>query len=176
MTLESLGNLGEFISSIAVIISLVYLAIQIKKSTETERTSTYQSIVSDFGHMNQSMASDPDLTFLYVNAMEDFEALDVAEKARISQTFYMTFRFFENMYYQYRKGYLEREVWIGWQRLMLTYFARPGFQTWWKARRDVFSEPFAEFLETTKLDRRVVSYAEITRLGSGPAPSEEVSG
>jgi len=176
MTLESLGNLGEFISSIAVLISLVYLAIQIKKNTETERTSTYQSIVSDFGNMNQSMASDPDLTFLYVKAMEDFAALDAAEKARISQTFYMTFRYFENMYYQHRRGYLEAELWVGWQRLMLTYFARPGFQTWWKARREVFSEPFADFLETAKLDRPIVSYAEITRLGSGPAPSEELPG
>jgi hypothetical protein len=168
VTLESLGNLGEFVGSIAVIISLVYLAIQIKKNTEAERTSTYRSIVSDFGFMNQSMASDPELTMLYIKGMEDFGALEPSEKARVSQVFYMTFRYFENMYYQHRRGYLEGEVWTGWERIMLAYFGRPGFQTWWSARRDVFSESFVRFLETSESDHPVVSYDEITRLGADP--------
>ena len=86
------------------------------------------------------------------------------EKARVSQLFYMTFRDFENMFYQHRKGYLEDEVWKGWERLMLTYFSREGFQTWWSVRREVFSEPFALFLETQKLDRAVASYADVTNL------------
>jgi len=162
MNLEALGNLGDFIGSIAVLVSLVYLAIQIRKSTETERTSTYQSIVSDFGQMNQSLAADPELIALYVRGLEDFDALDATARARISQVFYMTFRYFENMYYQQRKGYLEDEVWVGWKRLMLTYFSNPGFQTWWGMRRDVFGEPFARFLETTPLDRPLPSYPELT--------------
>jgi len=74
MSLEALGNLGEFVSSIAVLVSLVYLAIQIKKSTETERTSTYRSIVCDFGQVNQILASDPNLNLLYARALEDFDA------------------------------------------------------------------------------------------------------
>jgi hypothetical protein len=172
MSLESLGNLGEFIGSIAVLVSLVYLAIQIKKSTETERTSTYQSIVSDFGHMNQSLASDPELTLLYIQALEDFDRLNSTEKARISQVFFMTFRYFENMYYQHRKGYLDDEVWIGWKRLVLTYFASPGFQAWWMLRRDVFSEPFVRFLETTESDRPLTSYSELTRAGNAGAHTE----
>lgn len=162
MNLEALGNLGEFIGSIAVLVSLVYLAIQIRKSTETERTSTYQSIVSDFGQMNQSLAGDPELIALYIRGLEDFDALDATARARISQVFYMTFRYFENMYYQHEKGYLEDEVWLGWKRLMLNYFANPGFQTWWTMRRDVFGEPFTRFLETTSPDRRLLSYPELT--------------
>jgi hypothetical protein len=166
--LEALGNLGEFVGSIAVLVSLIYLGIQLRKSAETERTSTYQSIVSDFGRMNQSLASDPELLILYVKAMEDFESLTPSEKARISQVFYMTFRYFENMYYQHRKGYLEAEVWGGWKRLMLTYFARPGFESWWQMRRAVYSDSFATFLETEKLDRPVASYADVVGISTSP--------
>ncbi len=171
VTLEALGNLGDFLGSIGVFVSLIYLARQIKKNTETERTATYRSIVSDFGQLNQSLASDPELIMLYIRGMEDFSDLRETEKARLSQAFFMTFRYFENMYYQHRRGYLEDEVWIGWQRLMLTYFDRPGFRTWWSARRDVFSPPFARFLETTELDVPVASYADITRLTSDAAAS-----
>ena len=172
MTLNELGNIGEFISSIGVIVSLVYLAVQIRKNTETERTSTYQSVVSDFGSLNRTMASNAELSYLYVKAMENFGDLDSDEKARVSQLFFVTFHYFENMYYQYRKGYLEEDVWRGWKRLMLTYYASPGFQTWWSIRRVVFSESFGEFLDTAELDIDVASYKDVTQLGSNAAPSE----
>ena len=164
MTLDQLASIGEIIGGIAVVISLVYLAIQIRSNTETERTSTYQSIVSDFGALNNTMASTPELSHMFVQAMENYHQLSSDQKARISQVFFQCFRYFENMFYQHQKGYLDDEVWTGWKRLMLTYYSRPGFQTWWEHRRDVYSEPFAIFLETEKLDREIASYHEIANL------------
>lgn len=162
MTFNELGNIGEFVSSIAVLISLIYLAIQVRKSAEAAQTSTYHSIVSDFGQMNQVMAAEPDLSFLYVTALESFADLEPSEKARISQLFYLTFRSFENMFYQRKKGYLEDDVWIGWKKLMVSYFQRPGFQIWWSMRRDVFSQSFVEFLEHA--EREILpSYQDLIR-------------
>jgi hypothetical protein len=169
MTLDQFGSIGEMIGGLGVIISLAYLAIQIRKNTEAERTSTYQAVVSDFGALNNTMASSPEQSHLFVKAMENYNQLSSNEKARISQLFFQCFRFFENMYYQHRKGYLDEEVWTGWKRLMLTYYSRPGFQTWWGHRRDVYSEPFAIFLETEKLDRKITSYHEISNLESVPS-------
>lgn len=167
MSIEELGSVGEFLSSIAVLVSLIYLAIQIRRSTEAARTSTYQSVVSDFGALNRAMASEPELSILFVNAMEDFDSLSAVEKARVSQLYFAVFHYFENMYYQYQKGYLESEVWQGWERLMLTYHSRPGFQSWWILRHDVFSKSFVDFLRTTKLDKPVASYYEITQVKRG---------
>ena len=164
MTIAELGSIGELLGSIAVFISLIYLAFQIRSSTDAARTSTYQSVVSDFSALNQSMSSTPDLSLMFVNALEDFSSLSADQKARVSQLFFMTFRNFENMYYQNRKGYLEEDLWIGWKRLMLTYYARPGFQTWWSIREDVYSQAFAEFLRTEKIDKPVKTYYEVTQL------------
>jgi hypothetical protein len=166
MTLDQLGSISEIIGGLGVIISLVYLALQIRKNTEAERTATYQAIVSDFGALNNTMASSPELSHLFVQAMEDYHQLSSNEKARISQLFFQCFRYFENMFYQHRKGYLDEEVWAGWKRLMLTYYSRPGFQAWWGHRRDVYSESFAIFLKTEKLDRNIMSYHEISNLQS----------
>lgn len=164
MTLDQLASIGEIIGGIGVVISLVYLSIQIRANTEAERTSTYQSIVSDFGALNNTMASTPELSHLFVQAMENYHQLSSDEKARISQLFFQCFHYFENMFYQHQKGYLDEEVWLGWKRLMLTYYSRPGFQTWWEHRRDVYSESFAVFLETEKLDRKIATYHEISNL------------
>ena len=43
MTLEDLGNLGEFIGAIAVVASLVYLAIQIRQNTARIRENSHVS-------------------------------------------------------------------------------------------------------------------------------------
>lgn len=169
MTIAELGSLGELLGSVAVFISLIYLAFQIRSSTETARTSTYQSVVSDFSALNQSMTSTPDLSLLFVNALEDFASLNADQKARVSQLFFMCFRNFENMYYQHRKGYLENELWLGWKRLMLTYFARPGFQSWWSIRADVYSASFGEFLRNEKIDKPIKSYYEITQMTAASA-------
>ncbi len=40
MTLEQLANMGEFVSEIAVIASLIYLALQIRQNTKSVRSST----------------------------------------------------------------------------------------------------------------------------------------
>ncbi len=164
MDLDQLGSIGSIISGIAVVISLIYLAMQIRQNTEAERTSTYQSIVSDFGFMNNNLAGNAELSHMFVDALENYNKFDDEEKARISQMFFQIFRMFENMFYQQKKGYLDQDLWIGWKRLMLTYFARPGFQTWWEHRRVVYAEPFVEFLETEELDITVKSYKDITSL------------
>ncbi len=161
MSIQDLGSIGEFLSSIAVLVSLIYLAVQIKHNTAAAQTSTYQSVVSDFGALNRAMARTPDLAMLFVNAMEDFGSLSASEKARVSQLYFSSFHYFENMYYQNQKGYLENEVWEGWKRLMLTYHSRPGFQAWWVLRRDVFSKSFVEFLSKEKLDKPVASYFDV---------------
>jgi hypothetical protein len=158
VNLDDLGNLAELVAAIGVMVSLIYLAFQIRRSSETERMSTYRAIVSDFGSLNQSIASDPELALLFANGLETFGELTEVEKARLSQYFYSIFRYFENMYYQHTRGYLDDEVWIGWQRMILTYFQRPGFQVWWEQRRLVFNPKFVEFLETTEADVEIVSY------------------
>ena len=173
MTLEQIASIAEIVSGVAVIISLVYLAIQIRTSTEAEKSSTYQAIVSDFGALNNTMASTPELSHLFVQAMENYHQLSPDQKARISQLFFQCFHYFENMFYQNQKGYLDEEVWTGWKRLMLTYYSRPGFKTWWEHRRDVYSESFAVFLETEKLDRKVASYFEVSNLKAGLSETPE---
>ena len=164
MSFEELGSLGELLGSLAVLVSLVYLALQIRRSTEAARTSTYQSVVSDFGALNREMASTPDLAMLFANALEDYKSLSASEKARVSQLYFAVFHYFENMYYQYQKGYLEPDVWQGWRRLMLAYYSRPGFQSWWALRQDVFSETFSNFLRDERIDKPVTSYFDITQL------------
>ena len=41
-TSQLLGNLGEFVGAIAVVVTLVYLAVQVRHSREATETNTSQ--------------------------------------------------------------------------------------------------------------------------------------
>lgn len=59
MTLSDLGNLGGFISGIAVACSLIYLAIQIRQGSKIARESLRQSLAENQFAQLTLRATDP---------------------------------------------------------------------------------------------------------------------
>lgn len=51
--LEALGNLGDFIGGIAVVATLLYLAVQVRQNTVALRTASRQQIVAGFREYNR---------------------------------------------------------------------------------------------------------------------------
>jgi hypothetical protein len=56
MSLEDLGNVGEFVAAVAVVVSLIYLAFQIRQNTRWLRASLKQSITDSTSHTIRSEA------------------------------------------------------------------------------------------------------------------------
>ena len=65
MTLQDLGNLGEFIGAIAVVISLVYLAAQIRQNTRALHGSSYAQSAEQLWLVNLAIAQDRDLARIW---------------------------------------------------------------------------------------------------------------
>ena len=60
MNLEDLGNLGEFLAAIGVIVSLIYLALQIRQNTKSVRASTSRETARDIAGLSEMVARDPE--------------------------------------------------------------------------------------------------------------------
>ena len=58
---EDLGNLGDFVGGIGVMITLAYLAVQIRRNTRALRSNTHQAMM-DSGHsINTTLTEHPEL-------------------------------------------------------------------------------------------------------------------
>lgn len=86
--LEDLGNLGDFLGGIAVIATLLYLAIQIRQNTrqiaqnsETVRLSFENEIRSELNTFRLSIAADETLSSIWNRGLAD-EELDPNERGR----------------------------------------------------------------------------------------------
>ncbi len=124
MTILELGALGEFLGSIAVLATLVYLSVQIRQNTRSMEESkklalaqTYQ-MRSDALQMMLVQAADsehigPIITKLtgsgYPEDISALEHLTTNERGRFRQWQIAQQTHWDNMFFQYQQGFIDEE-------------------------------------------------------------------
>ncbi len=93
MDLTQLANLGEFIGGVAVLVTLVYLAVQTRQTrAAAEETAKFASVggslasVERYGHWREMVLRDPNLADLLVKANQGTETSE-SEGLRLSLVF-----------------------------------------------------------------------------------------
>jgi hypothetical protein len=167
MNWEALGAIGEIVGAVAVVVTLGYLAVQMRQNTRSVRASMFQSLVEQIVNFNRSFTEDPELAQTYLKGLEDLEGLSEADRARMTFTLFSHFQIFQSMYYQRQLFTIEPEYWESWRDTILMYYRLPGVQRWWQLRKDIFSKKFREFLEAEEPGHEVLSGREtVERLAS----------
>ena len=98
--IETLGNLGDFIGGIGVIVTVIYLAVQVRRNTQSNLTSSYQSIVTAISDWTTTVASDKELTRVIRIGMADLNSLDGDEQAQFNLLIVGVLRHYENIHFQ----------------------------------------------------------------------------
>ena len=148
MSLEALGNLGEAVGAVAVLVSLVYLVIQLRQNTMSIRSSTYQSIVATAAACNQSVTQNKEIARLMRLGSRDPSLLDEDEQVQFSFLCLQFFDIFENLHLQYVHGVLDDAYWQPRLTAFLSLFDSPGFADRWSAYRLHYSSTYRELVES----------------------------
>ena len=82
MTLQDLGDIGERVGAIGVVVSLVYLAIQIRQNTRSVRSASFQEAIRDVIAITDALGTDEELSRIYWKGLADFESLEQDERRR----------------------------------------------------------------------------------------------
>ena len=147
MNWEAVSAVGQIIGAIAVVISVVYLAVQVRSNARQMRLASMRSMSDAFNRWLQSMAENPHIGELWYRGMRDFDSLEGGDLARYSALMDHQFRIYEDMYYQKVEGHLDPRVWRGFEAPMRDIIAYPGIQAWWRSRAHWFSKEFGKFVD-----------------------------
>lgn len=147
MNWNAIGAMGEILGAVGVIITLIYLARQIRQNTRATRLATAQSISAAARDWNRPLLLDPELAWTFQVGTEDPTKLDEKEQARFIELCFSLFRMFEDAHYQHQQGALDADIWKGYERLYATYAKAPGFQAYWKRRKETFRPEFRDFID-----------------------------
>lgn len=147
MTLTQLADVGELVGGIAVVASLIYLALQIRQNTRTVRSATLHHNTDLWTSIFFRLA-EPEFARAYVGGMSgqpDIRPFHFTQFFFICRAMFLAF---ENQYYQMRQGVLDAETYAGYERSIATQFvAFRGFRAWWQQSRSVFSPAFVEHID-----------------------------
>ena len=77
-----MGILAELIASAAVVISLIYLAIQIRQSTKATRAGTSSYINDALARIMGAIRSDGEFADIWLRGCRSLESLDEVEQVR----------------------------------------------------------------------------------------------
>lgn len=147
MALQDLANLAELFSGIAVVISLVYLAIQVRQNTASIRTENFARALDRVSAMQSLLFGNGNLARLQATGVVDTSALTREERLQLTWWLTEAFGAFEFMFHQAQSGALPDEVWERWSATAAWWISFPGVQAWWQARPTPFSRSFTAFVD-----------------------------
>jgi len=157
--LHDLANLGDLISSVAVIVSLIYLAVQIRQNTASIRTDTFGRELERVSTMQSVLFENGELARLQAQGVLDPSKLTREQRLQLTWWLSEAFGAFEFMFHQAQSGALPDEVWSRWSATAAWWVSFPGVQAWWHARPAPFSRSFTSFIDNVIRDARFDSEA-----------------
>lgn len=153
MSLEDLGNIGELVSALAVVATLVYLAAQIRQNTRVVRSSTDQAATDAHAGYLSLLASNPELTSLYRRGASR-EPLDEDETLRFGFLLHHVFAQVQASYFHHRHGVISSEQWQNVQRVTSLWLSAPGVWDWWQREKRILRDDFVEYVDSEILAER----------------------
>ncbi|MFT5099283.1 MAG: hypothetical protein ACI8Z1_003710 [Candidatus Azotimanducaceae bacterium] len=80
MDIQDWAAIGEIISGVGVVISLTYLALQVRQNTRLTHHSAFHEIVRDQTEACNLMNVDPELTHIVYEGFADYESLSLDQQ------------------------------------------------------------------------------------------------
>ncbi len=147
MTIQDWGALGELIGGLAIIVSLIYVGLQIKQNTKATQVATSQEFIESHGAVVLPVAFNKEFRDVYWRGLAGLSNLQGSELAAFSAWNIQGFRAWESFYYQWQAGVLDDHLWSGFKIQFCALIGSPGIREMWKMRQHFFSEEFQEFVE-----------------------------
>jgi hypothetical protein len=153
VTLQDLGNIGELVGAVGVVVSLVYLAVQIRQNTKTVRATSVQELTED---INKGAAAliVPQNAELYVRGIRSYATLSPEEKMRFGQMINVLVDRTDTVLEFQRLG-LIRESFVE-ARLegLRVIFSNPGVREYWERSSHLFTREVRDWVEENTEVRR----------------------
>ncbi len=141
MTLQDLGSIGEFVAAIATLITLVYLAVQIRQNTSALGHAEGRAILEDGNTWRAQLIQDPEIAELYRKGLLDPNALDPIERLRFRM---LLDALFVTWLYGFRAGQFAGYAFDPHIRGTL---ARPGGTQYWADQKANFDPEFVQYID-----------------------------
>ena len=152
-SLSKIHQIGELVAAVAVVISLIFVGLEIRGNTIATEAATYQDTVAyDIGNL-QVFGASPENATVFYTFRDAPNSLEGGEFLQGRTLFTASIRHMENLYLQREFGLLSDEAWATREPLIRTFVRSPGFGVLMSGGNEgTFGGPFIDYAKQVRAD------------------------
>jgi len=145
---ELLGGIAGVIAAIGVIVTLIYLARQIRQNTKAVQSANLATWIDS---QHYTIESHMQVVDLFDDAVQRRRDLDPTEEWRMHVHYQQTFMMLEVVFLFYLNGTVDRQYYDSRMHILERLFIEfPGYRDWWEDWAAVhFDERFVAYVRDT---------------------------
>ena len=147
MMLDWMLFILETISVIAVIISLIYVARQIRQNTEAMRDQAERDVTLALQQFSTFFIHEKDISRIFLAGLQDPEALSPEDFLRFHALLSYLFSSFETALTYHHRGMYNDEDQERYGQTILELMKNPGVQFWWQQNKVIYSSAVQAYIQ-----------------------------
>ncbi len=149
MNSSKLADVSEILSSVAIVFTLIYLAIEINQNTEALHAQSRQAVLASSQAELFQFMDNPEMLGYFVNQ----EALSADESVKFHMYLVAIMRVREFSWLQFRSGAIDETQWATEYNILQVVLSTDRTRKWWFTMgRPAFGPEFAEFVDSAIRD------------------------
>jgi hypothetical protein len=167
MSLSQLGEIGSFVSGVAILTSLIFLYFQLRQINHQVR----QAEKNQQSAIRQARASrsigialtgtNPSLADAFIKGAFGDEDISLTQHSQFSAVCRAIIINSEDTFYQHKDGLLDEASFVGFVAGMKGTMRYPGFRAQWKSVRRNHGTEFVEFMDKLVAETPVAPRVDI---------------
>jgi len=147
MSLEQLGILAEVIGAVAIVITLVYLSIQVKDSARASRSAAVTDATTAMQSFYQELGSNPATSKLFLVGLTKPDTLSQEDQFQYLMMMHSCFLGFQRSFFLAQEGTLDVALRDSIGTAMHAVNHLPGMYLYWRQRKGYFQPEFVDWVE-----------------------------
>ena len=172
MTIEEIAIVAQMVGSVAVVASVIYLALQIRAQIQQSRLEASRELAVHWNETVARLIEEGDFPSVYLRGASEYEKLSREEKFRFSIFVSTLVRLGEQQYLHVKRGRLDPIFFESSENLYAELLRLPGVQIWWANNRATLSQEYSQHMELRIQKAREKGYDSSFRI-PGEAPPDD---
>jgi hypothetical protein len=150
MKLESWALIAEVVSAIAVVLSLIFVGLQIQQNSKAQIQAGTQTVVSEYNDGVRALSIDPGLVCVYLRGLQDYSSLSGVDRVRFNAFFLSMFNVQQQIHRFRLDGAIDEDVWSGFDAQLKDVVRLPGVNQWFETRAHWYGRDFRAYIESAR--------------------------
>ena len=147
------GRFAEIASAVAVVVSLIFVGLEVRESarqtelnTQSLQVSAYQDLISQISAINVLHVEHPEVGQLAAS-VSSLDDLTAGDRAQVSNSYFLIARHGDMAFYQHELGMLTEERLESALGILNVVLCGPTFREFWSEARNAFVASYRDFID-----------------------------